>query len=245
MKRTFLFFCIILVTLLANAQQDSLYDNDIHFENQIGLNVSAFVKTYLSFNTLTITAPANTPNFLIDYKGLVSDREISDNFKIGIRLGMNFQNNDTRSGTDTTYTDSQTKNYVWRVGVELQQKLSKRWNVFYGFDFFSANATTVSENKIIYNSSTPATTYLTTTNTNITNLNGFGPLLGIQYNLTRHINLSTETWFYFINGTTSNKYDYTVSDGSNYLGSKNQSTTGTITQQTLLVPLFVTLHVMF
>lgn len=89
-----------------------------------------------------------------------------------------------------------------RVGIERAQELSKRWQVFYGFDLRPSWAH--SDNEYIFSQGY----YQYGRETHDTDF-GIAPLLGIRYRITPRFSILTETSFMFV-ANTNELREYSV-----------------------------------
>ncbi len=248
MKRFYLNAIFGLFFLNSHAQdQKSTPYGTLQMQNQIGFNATGFIKTFLTFSNTGIPTNTYVPVCSFTYKALFSNVILPSDFKFGFRLGINYSNNEVNSGTDTTYNNTKTKTMVWRAGIEIQQTISKRFVLFYGADYYNNNTVSENNNKSVYNVNPPAnpTRFLIVNNINTNKFYGMGPFIGIQFNINQYLSLSSEAGMYFIKGTNSNLYTYTMSDGSNYTNYRSPSTSGTMKITSIALPGFINLNFMF
>lgn len=173
------FAAIVSVTAQDTAKQQ--------LKHQIGINSTAFVKEFLSFNT--ITNVADNP-FLLTYKYMMGGNNV-----LRAGLGIKFLSQKQSSTTSANLPDSSLLNYYLRIGYERQFTLAKRLIGYAGGDIRwqyekSTSKTTVTP--------VPPNQISTITTKNIAV--GGGPVLGIEFIMTRRLSLSAEgALFYFYN----------------------------------------------
>ncbi len=232
----------LLLVLMLNvfnviAQNDSTYGNKkLYFQNQIGINATNFIKQFLSLNSASLGAPSS---YDFNYKLLVGWNSKST-LLAGLRTGVGYTTSSKNSNniTDGTSRNSDNNSFAWRIGAELQQKISKSWLVYYGVDFVR----TVSENNtqsVINNGSTFNPNLVTTTSTDNSKIIGWGPVIGVQFRVTKRICLATEASFYLTQTTGGQK---TTSSNPN----NNVSETTISDKNTSIVtPTFVNFNIIF
>ncbi|HCS20111.1 MAG TPA: hypothetical protein DIW47_06035 [Bacteroidetes bacterium] len=208
-------FCILTFSLsMSVSAQDSAVSP--RNEHQIAINATNFIQTLVSFNGSTFN---NTP-YDFQYKYL-HWRGV-DEYAIGARTGFGYRkfafnsdqpNSNSRSSSESTIIDT-------RFGLEFQYVLSKHWNFFAGMDYVYG--------KTVLNSSSTFVNFnnqeFTTTTTDHRERTGFGPVVGIQFNISKRLALGTELSMYTITETRTRRSSSSNSPNSDqvlYTSSKN------------------------
>lgn len=190
-------------------------------QHQIGVNASYFFKQFLNLgsnNNLTISP------YILSYK-------IVDRKHHGFRMGAGFNMlSNTQNPDSTNSVKNSTSSYNLRFGYEFQKELGPKWMCFFGADGlfnYSLDKTNTSNG---FDQVTNSETILTY---------GAGPVLGFQYNLSKHISLFTETGIYALVGQSVSK--------SSFLSNPqfNDETKTTVTSVSFLLPTSLFLIVRF
>lgn len=228
---------ILLFFIASHAQTDS--SKTFWFKGQVGVNATGFLKQFVVMNN---TAVGQTSPFDFNAKAFVGWNR-HPNLLLGPRLGFGYRSTHTYSNNEqqnNERSDDALSRSV-RVGLELQQIISKRWVVYYGFDYINmrSSTSTVSISQI-FNPNPPfdpinvRTEIITTSKTT-----GFGPVLGVQFNVNRHLCLGTETSFYY---QQTRGGDKTISDNP------NNTTPETFTDSrsnSIQLPFFINCNIVF
>ena len=200
MKKELLFtFFIALLCGAAQAQTpggkgkhkgwelDSAWRSKTHYE--VGINVSEFVKTFIvPANNTALGANANT--YLLSFKTLFKSGATL-RFGTGFRYSNKQVDDDDFGGIQTQINNQ----FNTRLGFEWQFNLSRRWNAFAGVDGVYSTGRQRTETP-----SFPPDKFITQTSINAY---GGGPVVGIQFRLTRRISLLTEAALYAQSITTT------------------------------------------
>lgn len=195
-----LLVCSITVsgqTAQSQNPEDETNNKTLRFKGQIGINATDFIKQFIVLNNAAVTAASpydfNAKAFIgwSRFPSLLIGPRIGFGYRFSHQYSNNEQQNNERS------TDSKSRSA--RVGLELQQAVSKRWVVYYGIDYINSSSSTSTVTvSSVFNPNPPfgqmAVRTDVTTNNKTT---GFGPVLGIQFNLNKHICLGTEASFYY------------------------------------------------
>lgn len=177
-----LFTVLLFFAVVASAWgQDSTLHQPKH---QLGINATVFVKEFLSFNT--ITAPADNP-YLLTYKYM-----LGNNNALRAGLGFRLLSLKQSSSTLSNVPDSNLQNYYLRIGYEKQFKLAKRFIGYAGGDIRWHYEKAVSKTTV---ASVPPNQLSTVTTKNLAV--GGGPVLGIEFMLSRRLSLSAEGAFLY------------------------------------------------
>jgi hypothetical protein len=210
MKTLLTLNAILLFFIAAHAQSDST--KTFWIKGQVGVNATGFIKQFVVMNNQAL---GQTSPFDFNAKAFLGWNRFPS-FLIGPRMGFGYRAIHTYSNNEqqnNERSDDNTTRSV-RVGLELQQIISKRWVVYYGFDYINAKTeiSTVSVSQI-FNPVPPfEPVNVRTEIISNSKTTGFGPVLGIQFNVNRHLCLGTETTFYY---QQTRGGDKTVSDNPN------------------------------
>ncbi len=231
----------MFISLAAVAQNDKLdtEKSGKNFEYQIGINATSFIKSFIVLNNNSIASNGNVPQFALNYKMLYNKQQLSENLRYGLRLGGTYTSSENGTASDGNVNNTKALTFAARVGIELQQKVSKRLVVYYGIDYLmnSSNQENVSSFQVFTN------VFQTTTTTQTNSAKGLGPIVGFQFNINKYMNVSTEASLYFINGQGESKSVSTRTDGQPI---NNQSpTASSLTQSTIALPNFINFNIVF
>ncbi|MHB1278074.1 MAG: hypothetical protein ACYC1Q_06715 [Bacteroidia bacterium] len=212
-KLSLLCFQIFALAMGVSAQEAEVPKKN---EHQIAINATNFIQTLVSFNGSTFN---NTP-YDFQYKYLYWRGE--DKYAIGVRTGFGYRkfafnsdqpNSNSRSSSASTFLDT-------RFGLEFQYVLSKHWNFFAGMDYIYG--------KTIMNSSSTFINFnnqeFTTTTKDYRERTGFGPVVGVQFNINKRLALGTELSMYTITETMTRRSSTSNSPNSDqvlYTSAKN------------------------
>ncbi len=239
MKKILVLSVSIILFICASAQPDSLYHGKkFRFQAQIGFDASGFLKQFIVLNNTT--APTSPFNFNAK---LLTGSSRFPSLLFGPRLGFgystlhNYSNNDLQ---DNERSDD-SKSRSMRIGLELQQLISKRWIVYYGLDYINTMSTTSTVSTAsVFNPVPPfGTTRVRTEISTNDKTFGYGPVLGIQFNINKWICLGTETAFYTTQSKGGSK---TISSNPN--NTVPETFTDAKTTQFIL-PFFINLNIVF
>lgn len=216
MKKLLTLSCMLCTCLVLSAQSDSLFNGrTFRYQGQIGVNATTFIKQFVVLNNSTLTQQSP---FDVNGKFLIGIK-YTPALLIGPRLGFGYSTNHTYSNNEQQNNERSTDvdSRAVRVGLELQQRISKRWTVYYGVDYINSKSSTatISTNSSTTNFPVPTTTITRTEIASSSKTTGGGPILGVQFNVNRWMCLGTETSFYYtqnINGSkvTSSNPNNTV-----------------------------------
>ncbi len=239
MKNLLTLFAFMAFFLSVSAQPDTLFrDKRLRFQGQIGFDASGFLKQFVVLNSTTApTSPINfNAKFLTGWNRFPS-------LLIGPRLGFGYSNTHSYSNNENQNNErsDDSKSRTARIGLEVQQLISKRWIVYYGVDYINgtSSTSTVSTSSIFNPNPPPSILNVRTEITTNEKTFGYGPVLGLQFNINKWMCLGTETAFYSTqtkggSKTTSSNPNNTVPE--TFTDSKT-------TQFTL--PFFVNLNIVF
>lgn len=166
------------------------------FEHQLGLNATNFIQTLASLSGNTF---ASSP-YSVNYKMLMKTPEGSFLNAAGLRVGYGRRRtrNETQATSSSTKFSTDTREIFYRLGGEIQKQLSKYWTVYVGIDYTFQDL--FDETKTTFNFGFGETT---TTTTEKGRNEGWGPVFGVQFNISKHLCLATELTFYQVTGSTT------------------------------------------
>ncbi len=239
MKKILSLSALLCLFIGVSAQPDSLFHgNTLRFQGQIGFDASSFLKQFVVLNSTT--APVSP--FSFNGKFLTGWNQFPS-LLIGPRVGFGYSTTHNYSNTEQQNNersdDSKTRSA--RVGLEVQQLISKRWIVYYGLDYINETSSTSTVSTSPSFNPNPPFEPITVRTEIASNEKtfGYGPVLGLQFNINKWICLGTETAFY----TTQTK------GGSKTTSSNPNNTvpeTFTDSKSTqFILPFFVNLNVVF
>lgn len=173
MRKTIVYLLFVYLPFPAICQEE---ENSIKYTNQIAVNATFFFKQFLNFSSSNSIAVSP---YVITYK-LISPKNHA--FRMGI--GGNFSNKKENFNNGTPPRITNTESVDFSAGYEYRLPLTKKWLCLFGVDAVThlENAKTVAED---------VTEKITTVTTN--NNYGAGPVMGIQFNISKRISLFTET----------------------------------------------------
>jgi hypothetical protein len=182
MKKLFALALLSLFFLGINAQEN---ESSI-YHHQLSLNATSFISNYLTFNNNAIVS--NTP-FIVAYKNLTN----GEGLRAG--LGINFVNRRENPNNGLTSVRTNNMGLDIRIGYENQFELSRRWLFYlgidgvYGYDLNRTVTTSVQgfppEPKEIVSDNEAFNA-------------GGGPVIGLEFKLSKRLSLNTETTAYLM-----------------------------------------------
>lgn len=197
---------ILLILSFSNLSHAQAIKFTKDHEHQLAINATNFIQTLVSFNGSTFN---NTP-YDFQYKYLNWQNE--GKYALGFRAGYGFSkttfdqeqpNSNTESKSKQTFLDT-------RLGFEFQYALSTRWNFFAGIDFIYSKA--------MLNGSSSFRDFnnqvVISETDDYSERFGYGPVMGIQFNISKRLALGTELSLYTINNRTWRKSS--VSNSPNF-----------------------------
>lgn len=193
MKRFAFLLSVIFVVHQANSQNlgqsSGIQQLHSHLQYQVGISVTNFIKQFVVPNTTAITTvnPYDFNGKVLWFPG--------EKKGYGLRLGYGYK--DARNASFNMLTNQESTNESrtrsLRVGVEMQYIINERWVVYGGLDYINNLDKSLTINTFgggggsVFRDVTNESTHQT----------GYGPVLGIQFNLGKYICLSTEASLYF------------------------------------------------
>lgn len=238
MKKNLALAAFWLTLSFAQAQvqvdpEELFKDKTVRFQGQIGFDATNFLKQFVVPNDAATIQ--NSP-FNINAKFLTGFRSYPK-LLVGPRLGLGYASAHTYSNNadqnNERSDDSKTK--AARIGLELQHLIAKRWIIYYGLDYINQTTTqsTVSTSTIFGGQS--VRTEITANDKNF----GYGPVVGVQFNINKWICLSTETAFYSVQSKGGTKVT-----SSNPNNTTPETFTDSKTTQ-IILPFFVNFNIVF
>lgn len=169
---------------------------------QVGFNATDFIRQFLVFNSNNLNLLASP--YDINLKLFQDKWNLYPNTRLGARIGMGYSFTETSNTQNNSSSDFKTKaeSFNYRLGIEFQHDLSKRFTVFYGLDFRHFKAKNFTENKFDNGIGGKETS----TNEQNAKSRGAQLALGIQFKITNYLNLNTEALFGYLTGETSTKF---------------------------------------
>lgn len=181
MKNTILLMgLLVLAGFTLKAQNEDAANKN--YDTEIGLNVSNFVKSFLSLNTQTIQT---SPYFIIaKHKSL--------------RVHLGLKGNDGKNFFDDTNSRSDQRNLEFdlKVGFEKRQNVSSRWILHYGLDLIGS----YKYNRLITNTTIDKLQSVTEAA-----YAGVSPFLGLQFKINERLKLLTEADWVIAYGRSTDK----------------------------------------
>lgn len=190
MKKTLLLLFVSLFFAGQILAQEEDSGSERQLNHEIGVNATRLIQQILSFGDTTI---ASSP-YLITYK-------LMTKHSIGFRAGFGGNYNRKKEKVEN-FEDSATRtnsDFDWRVGLEWQGAIGKRWKASVGLDFISNS----SLSKTVIDTGFDVVTF-----EDKSFAIGGGPVLGLYFNINDKISLYTETAAYFTNGNISKSQDF-------------------------------------
>ncbi len=179
-----LFGCFILSSSFVYAQEEA---SEKAYKTEVGLNVSNFVKSFLSLNTQTIQA---SPYFVVvKHKSL--------------RFHLGLQANDGQNFFDDTNNISNNRNILFdfKAGFERREMVAKKWIFHYGLDLVGNYG---------YNRLTTITAIDQIKNTTEAAYAGLSPFLGLQFKINHRLKVLTEANWVIAYGRSTEKTESAV-----------------------------------
>lgn len=179
MKKTTLLFFVFILTLNTFGQTVKSDTTKKEFKNIIAINVSPLLRQFFNNTTYNYYYYNYFP-IAISYRRIFKSNAI----KLSIGADLNTGNQTTN---DTLGTSNARNNYNVRVGYEHYMYLGKRWHWYIGADLIGGYAFNKYKNSYDANSYTEDKSkeyYL-----------GAAPVLGIVFNITNRMSISSESWY--------------------------------------------------
>lgn len=217
----FVFFTFMLYS--SGYTQDTLR-KPLGNKNEIGLDVTQFVKQILNFNG----SESNSSNlYLLSYKRLLLKKN-------AIRFGIGGYSETVKDtgGFNSMKNYSDQSTYLdMRLGFERQNRIGTRFLFYYGLDMLYGYKYSIS-----HNMSTPAGTPDIKAKTNQL---GGGAVIGICYTIYSRISISTESSVSYLFSKKETNIIYPNAVANNSMALREESTTR------INSPLFINLLIKF
>ncbi len=160
------------------------------FQIQAGINVIGFVRQFVNFsgnNSNGTTSP-----YSVNVKAF---KQIANqDALIGIRLGTGYVNNNSVTESSISITNILNETFDFRVGIEYQKAINKKWIGYVGIDYISQKISN-NNNTRYFDAGIPSdNTYLIN---RTTKMDGAGFVFGMQFYITKRIALATEATYYY------------------------------------------------
>lgn len=224
-------YCILALFFsnIANGEElDSTQSKKKLFEHQIGIDATIFIQNF-TFNGGGFIGSPYTLNYKLLYnfkKGFIQSA--------GLRAGFGYFRQESSSENIIQGNSSSNKNIRWdyRFGLEAQKRISKHWVVYLGFDYVIEE-----EDNGFRNTFKSGNNFFTTESNTKIKSEGFGPVVGMQFNFNKYISLGTEMSMYGMKGNTES----ITQSGTNI----PQITKGSFNTTQLIPPAFINFIVRF
>jgi hypothetical protein len=187
------------------------------FQIQAGINVISFVRQFVNFsgNNNNITTNPYSINLKV-FKKLAKQDAL-----IGIRLGSGYVNTTSSTEEATSSNSNFIETLDFRVGMEFQKTITKKWIGYLGFDYISLKGTNNSVSRFINNGGNPVENV--SSNNRTTDMNGAGFVFGMQFNFNKRIALATEATYYY-SDTKTKTSNFSTNNNNNQPPSTNKNT---------------------
>jgi hypothetical protein len=234
MKKTTAVLLFLCFSCLVFSQTDSSFrDKKTRFHFQAGINATEFLKQFVVFNNNTL--PTTSP-FDFNLKALAGFSS-TPSLLVGPRFGYGYRNTHTytnNSQQDNERSDDDRSRSL-RIGLELQHIVSRRLVLLFGIDYINS----ISRQSTVTSFPNPpfgtGRSEIVTSNKSF----GYGPVIGVQFNINRRINLNTEASFYMLESRGG-----TRSTSSNPNNVVNEVFTDS-RSESITLPLFINCNFMF
>jgi len=170
-------------------------DSDIYKKNEVGINATSFIKNFLSLNASDV----DEGNYMLTYK------RHNGNKALRLGLGGRFSQvtEDIEGGGKLTTKDNLA---AIRIGYELKKRVSNKWNIYYGIDAIADYTQSVSKTSSFLNTGEIESVNLSSEQIAF----GGGPVLGIQFFISKNITLATEGSLYYRYNTENKKETFAI-----------------------------------
>lgn len=181
MKNTILIMGMLVLTSFSLKAQDEETSNK-NYDTEIGLNVSNFIKSFLSLNTQTIQT---SPYFIVaKHKSL--------------RVHLGLKGNDGQNFLDDSNSINNRRDLEFdlKVGFEKRQDVGSHWIFHYGLDLVGSYQ---------YNRLKTNTAIDEIENVTEAAYAGVSPFLGLQFKINKRLKLLTESNWIIAYGRSTEK----------------------------------------
>ncbi|MBC7384251.1 MAG: hypothetical protein H7296_14890 [Bacteroidia bacterium] len=237
MKNVLLLLNLIMLssTLFSQTEYQSHVANKLSF--QAGINATDFIKQFIVLNNNNLNLPLSP--YLINFKVFQNVFFKREDLKLGLRAGTGYNFKESSATNNNSSSDFITRieKFDFRIGIELQQAISKRLVVFYGADYFVHDEKNHTESRILNTPSPPQNSDPTITEDKLT-YKGISGVMGLQFNFNKHLNINTEMLLGYRTGQGN-----TTLSGPNF--PKGRRDANGIREFFLIPPSFINLNFMF
>lgn len=178
MKTHQAYLIFLLITSHVQAQHALSYD-PLQYKNQLGINASYFISQFINFDGYGYN---EYPPYMLTYRRICEP----GNIRVAIGAEYNSEEVESRYDYDSTIYTNVDYNFAVTAGWEWDVAVSKRWWIYYGADL---GTYMLFENNEADNFSDG---YAEATESKDIRLS-VGPFVGIRFDLTPRISLTTET----------------------------------------------------
>ena len=170
-------------------------DSERNSTHELGVNATSFVKNFLSLNA----ADVDEGDYVLTYKKHQQNRAL----RIGLGGRFSQVNEDLEGGGKLTTKDNFA---ALRVGYEWNKSVAQRWNIYYGLDAITDFTQSVSSTSSFLNTGQIEDVKLSSERIGF----GGGPIIGIQFFISKNISLATEGSLYFRYNTSNDKESFAI-----------------------------------
>ncbi len=161
---------------------------------QLGFNTTNFIKKVISPSSQVLSRDPDNP-YLLTFKYFLTNKQ-------AIRFGGNYSYQYLHGNINGPNTDASLKTHIadFRLGYEINGFITNKWQYYWGLDaLYSVEAF---KN---HRSNTGNSTYDINS---LTRSVGGGPVVGLQYNITKRISIATESKAYILWDYSKQVSDY-------------------------------------
>lgn len=198
------------------------------FEHQIGIDATLFIQNFTFNGGSFIGSP-----YTLNYKLLFNLNDFYLN-NVGLRAGFGYNRVHASNENIIQGTSNSSREIRWdyRLGIETQKQVGKHWMVYLGLDYVLQE-----QDNSFKNSFKSGNSIFTTESSTKLKSTGVGPVVGMQFNFSKHIAIGTELSFYSMTGTSES-----ITQSGSSIPQVNK---GTIKQARMIPPAFVNFIVRF
>jgi hypothetical protein len=190
MKKLLTICLFFLICFTSTYAQETNKNQD--FKHEFALDVTDLIRQFLFSNNgfFPVAGESVTESYTLSYRLMYKD-------KLNLRLGVGGTFSNGEQDLDTLNFDIGRTAIRYRIGIDRIQPISKRWEAYYGLDFFQERSK--------QNSS-----YVSTRNNYVTkrettgNRYGVSPLIGIRFRFNDRVGLQTSLNAEFYQNSSTN-----------------------------------------
>ncbi len=182
MKKIISIIFFLAFVSVTSAQDSSSVVKKYH--NEFGIDATGFMKQFIYISNSQYGGPYYTPTYYLTYRRHFR----TGNIRFAIGMGYTYQDINSPFEEDKNEYNANSFQFDARIGWEFFEKLSKRWEAFYGLDFRPSYQH--EKNDVQFWNGGYANGYERTTETY-----SVSPLLGFRFRLTDRLSLTTEASF--------------------------------------------------